>query len=202
MGSLSIQKALCLLGCVIALALGCSALAQAQTGTAASGKNKNTVHYYECKDLKGRISLQQEPCSGFGVKQTELNMDGSPGTAKPGEAAGATTAAGGAMQSVTAFADRYANIDAGKLKEKLQKAREESPFMLLVFFVLLMFAVWNSLVLIYLAFSQSVWWGLAYLFVPLGGLVYVFLYWHDADKPFLISLFSGLVAGIVATLYF
>lgn len=40
------------------------------------------------------------------------------------------------------------------------------------------------------AFKVSVLWGLVYLFVPFGAIVFIVKFWDDAKRPFLMSLLS------------
>ena len=39
-----------------------------------------------------------------------------------------------------------------------------------------------------LGFKKSIWWGLACLFVPGGGLAFLLIHWDVAEKPFRYSL--------------
>ena len=41
------------------------------------------------------------------------------------------------------------------------------------------------------AFMESIWWGLAYVFIPFASLLFLILHWERAGKPFLISLGGG-----------
>lgn len=61
----------------------------------------------------------------------------------------------------------------------------------------------SSIVLVFKSFQESFLWGLGYLFVPFVSLVFIFKFWDSAKKPFLVSLFSGilLVVVIVADSY-
>jgi len=43
------------------------------------------------------------------------------------------------------------------------------------------------------AFQESVGWGVACLLLPIVGLIFVFLHWEDAKKPFLISVAGNLL---------
>src|SRR5690606_11430395 len=47
-----------------------------------------------------------------------------------------------------------------------------------------------------LAFQRHVLWGLAYLLVPFASLVFLFVAWAEAKKPFLIGLVGLLIATI------
>ena len=58
--------------------------------------------------------------------------------------------------------------------------------------VLLVANIW----LIIIAFQRTVLWGLAVLLVPFAALVFVIMYWHEAKKPFLISLAASIVMWI------
>ena len=44
--------------------------------------------------------------------------------------------------------------------------------------------------LIIIAFQTSILWGLVYLLVPFGALVFVIVHWEDASYPFLRSLLA------------
>jgi hypothetical protein len=44
--------------------------------------------------------------------------------------------------------------------------------------------------LLILAFRESIWWGLGYIFVPLVALIFVIMHWEDTKTPFL----RGLIA--------
>jgi hypothetical protein len=43
------------------------------------------------------------------------------------------------------------------------------------------------------AFQESVGWGVACLLLPIVGLIFVFLHWEEAKKPFLIGLGGNLL---------
>ena len=58
------------------------------------------------------------------------------------------------------------------------------------FWVALSIYIASSLWFLFIAFRESVWWGLGCLFIPLFPLVYAVLDWHNAGKAFLIALFS------------
>ena len=49
----------------------------------------------------------------------------------------------------------------------------------------------------YKAFQQQVLWGLAYLFIPFAGLVYVIKYWDNAKMPFIRALIASLIACVL-----
>ena len=53
--------------------------------------------------------------------------------------------------------------------------------------------------LLVVAFKTSIGWGLASLFIPFAGLVFVFTHWDDAKKPFFINLcgIPFIVLGII-----
>ena len=44
------------------------------------------------------------------------------------------------------------------------------------------------------AFQESVGWGVACLLLPIVSLIFVFLHWQEAKKPFLIGLAGNLIA--------
>jgi len=48
------------------------------------------------------------------------------------------------------------------------------------------------------AFSRSVLWGLAYLFIPMAALIFVFVNWSESGRPFLRGLGCALLAGLGA----
>jgi len=47
------------------------------------------------------------------------------------------------------------------------------------------------------AFRESIWWGLACLFIPIVQLIFLIVHWREARKPFFLQLL-GLVIIIVA----
>lgn len=62
-----------------------------------------------------------------------------------------------------------------------------------------------GIILMVQAFKESIIWGLVYIFVPFGALVYVVKFWDNAKKPFLYSLLGippmilgGVLAGMSA----
>lgn len=54
-------------------------------------------------------------------------------------------------------------------------------------------AIVSSLAMMVTAFRQGVLWGLAYLFVPCGALVFTIRYWSEVKTNFLVSLAAGVV---------
>ncbi len=83
------------------------------------------------------------------------------------------------------------SLDAGRgERENIMKIETESPktmgsLLMIIGFVVL--AIGNILFLI-AAFSESVLWGLACLFVPVVGLFFLIIHWDKAKTPFLIEL--------------
>lgn len=49
------------------------------------------------------------------------------------------------------------------------------------------------------AFRESIWWGLACLFIPIVSLFFLIVHWRVAKKPFFIQLlgFAVLVIGAI-----
>jgi hypothetical protein len=54
-------------------------------------------------------------------------------------------------------------------------------------------SVVGGLWLLITAFQESVGWGVACLLLPIVGLIFVFLHWEDAKKPFLVGLAGNLL---------
>ena len=54
----------------------------------------------------------------------------------------------------------------------------------------------SSIWLIVCAFKKSIAWGLLYTFVPFASLVYLFMDWNRAWKPFVLSLAGIVICGI------
>jgi MFS family permease len=52
----------------------------------------------------------------------------------------------------------------------------------------------SGIVLLVFAFQQSVFWGLAYLFIPFAALVFVIMHWQICRKAFLASLLGAILA--------
>ena len=50
--------------------------------------------------------------------------------------------------------------------------------------------LWYGIQLIIIAFQESVWWGLAYLFIPFAAWIFLFMYWDEAQYPFIRSLMA------------
>jgi hypothetical protein len=44
--------------------------------------------------------------------------------------------------------------------------------------------------LLIMAFRESIWWGLGYIFIPFVALIFVIVHWDEAKTPFL----RGLIA--------
>ncbi len=55
--------------------------------------------------------------------------------------------------------------------------------------------------LLIIAFRQSVWWGLGFLFVPFVSLIFVIMHWEQTSKPFLLYLICipFFVVGAILT---
>lgn len=58
----------------------------------------------------------------------------------------------------------------------------------------------SSVWMIIAAFSAGILWGLAYLFIPFAQLVFLFVHWKKAAKPFFLGLFAVFLGG--AALFF
>ena len=43
------------------------------------------------------------------------------------------------------------------------------------------------------AFQESVGWGLACMFLPVVSLIFVFVHWQEAKRPFLVGLAGNLI---------
>jgi hypothetical protein len=49
------------------------------------------------------------------------------------------------------------------------------------------------------AFKESIWWGLGSIFIPIVSLIFLFMHWSVAKRPFFINL-AGLALIIIAML--
>jgi FtsH-binding integral membrane protein len=69
---------------------------------------------------------------------------------------------------------------------------------LIIILGLIIFAIGGLLFLV-AAFRESIWWGLACLFIPIVQLFFLIVYWREAKKPFFIQLlgFAVLVTGAI-----
>ena len=67
--------------------------------------------------------------------------------------------------------------------------------------MILAFAIYfiGWLGLLVAAFRESIWWGLACLFIPIVQLIFLIIHWREARKPFFLQLLA-LVLFIVAIL--
>ena len=56
-----------------------------------------------------------------------------------------------------------------------------------------------GIILLVKAFQTSILWGLGYIFIPFVALIFVFMHWDVAKKPFLMSLLSipFFIIGII-----
>ena len=72
---------------------------------------------------------------------------------------------------------------------------------LICFLIGVVIALIYGLQLLILAFRTSILWGLAYLFVPFVGLIFVIVHWDKAGSPFLKSLLAipFYILGVLLT---
>ena len=66
---------------------------------------------------------------------------------------------------------------------------------LIIILGIILFAVGGFLFLV-AAFRESIWWGLACLFLPVVQIFFLIVHWRNARKPFFIQLL-GLVVFLV-----
>ncbi len=60
-------------------------------------------------------------------------------------------------------------------------------------------AVIGSFWLLFTAFEESAWWGLACLIIPVAPLIFVPLHWKRAGTPFLVTLVGSIIVyGTIA----
>ncbi|MCB9651979.1 MAG: hypothetical protein H6730_36075 [Deltaproteobacteria bacterium] len=59
-------------------------------------------------------------------------------------------------------------------------------------------ALVSGIWLLIVVYQEGIIWLLLYLFVPVAGLVFVFLHWEVAKRPFLLNLAGGVVAAVGA----
>jgi hypothetical protein len=57
----------------------------------------------------------------------------------------------------------------------------------------------GSIMLLVVAFKESVWWGLGCIFIPFVALIFLIMHWAVAKKPFFIEL-AGAVLIIIGIL--
>lgn len=62
--------------------------------------------------------------------------------------------------------------------------------MLALFYIGLLLSIIGGIWLLVVAFKTSILWGLGTFFIPFVGLVFVFMHWQVAKKPFLLSLLA------------
>lgn len=70
---------------------------------------------------------------------------------------------------------------------------ERVPVGIFVFFVGFIVQTVFGIILIVKAFRESIGWGLATIFIPFAGLVFVIRNWEDTKKPFLGGVCGGLI---------
>ena len=71
-------------------------------------------------------------------------------------------------------------------------------FGLLLAIVGVIAALVSGIWLLIVVYQEGIIWLLLYLFVPVAGLVFVFLHWEVAKRPFLLNLAGGVVAAVGA----
>ncbi len=52
----------------------------------------------------------------------------------------------------------------------------------------LIITILSACILLFKAFNTSIFWGLAYLFIPFASLLFIAVYWHKTYVAFLMSL--------------
>ena len=70
---------------------------------------------------------------------------------------------------------------------------------LIILLGIIIFAIGGLLFLV-AAFRESIWWGLACLFIPIVSLFFLIVHWPEAKKPFFIQLFGFAVLILGAVL--
>lgn len=146
--------------------------------------------YYECRDLKGNITLQQQPCQGVGVKQKQIALNEKP--AKDDQAGSVLDAGEGAaawsadlQQSLSKLG---LSIRPEAYRNRFGMLREQHAWWLSASLALSVFGWWYGLTLLVTAFRQSFWWGIGYLFVPFVALIFIVVYWPRTWRYFLMNL--------------
>jgi hypothetical protein len=66
----------------------------------------------------------------------------------------------------------------------------------LIIFLGIIIAAFGGLMFLVAAFRESIWWGLACLFLPFVSFFFLVVHWSVAKRPFFLQLF-GLVVIIV-----
>ena len=63
----------------------------------------------------------------------------------------------------------------------------------------LLLFVFGGLWFLVAAFRESIWWGLACLFIPIVQLFFLIVHWPEAKKPFLLQLaaFAVFIVGFI-----
>jgi FtsH-binding integral membrane protein len=69
---------------------------------------------------------------------------------------------------------------------------------LIIIFGIIVFIIGGFAFLI-AAFRESLWWGLACLFIPIVSFFFLIVHWRDAKKSFFIQLagFAIMVVGVI-----
>lgn len=64
---------------------------------------------------------------------------------------------------------------------------------LIIFIIGVLIAAVGGIWLLITGFGESILWGLAMLFIPLVGLIFVILHWDKAKKPFLVNIVGAAI---------
>jgi hypothetical protein len=170
---------------------------------------------FKCTQANGKIAYQAEPCPDNASEQVfKANKRGDLKVVQPAtqrsvsdenvDAAQPTGARSSedsvrshavtdpdpvVETNVAASADSAASSQASSPNSPPKAATGKFDFVIIAFvFLSLAASVFASIWLIIVAFGESVIWGLACIFIPLCGLLFVITHWDKAKKPFLISL--------------
>jgi hypothetical protein len=72
----------------------------------------------------------------------------------------------------------------------------QGVFMVALFYLGALLCVVGGLWLLVVAFTESILWGLASLFIPFVILIFALTHWERSQKPFLIYLAGAILCGI------
>ena len=137
------------------------------------------AQYYECRDLRGNVAIQQQPCQGMGIKQKQIDLkEKTPSTDTDSRNVADNASDGDVRGVLNQWLSRAGLLHTRAVYEqRFALMREQRPWWLSGILALAAFGWWYGFMLLVVAFRQSFWWGLAYLFVPLAAFIFIVLYW-------------------------
>lgn len=154
----------------------------------------HSSEFYQCTDASGHITIQQFPCEGM---QMEKSLSGD-GRVISDINTEENWESGNDWQSWQDLNPQELEMEFKKqlgsaINQESARMGAKGKIITLASVLALIAMIWYTLVIIYIAFKESILWGLIVLFIPFGMLVFVCLHWQETKSPFLISIAAWII---------